>query len=103
VPAGLDLERHTVAKSVRIRLGEHATMIPARHIFRRPLAPWGRRVTSALAQHQPRCISDLKRPNVLASVYDAQSRRTESTVMGEGKSGHITAGPQEAILFFDSE
>lgn len=52
-------------------------------------------------------ISGYYRPNGWAASTRfggaVSSRRWESTDLGEDQSGHISAGPNEGILFFDSE
>ncbi len=44
-----------------------------------------------------------KVPRVSKGAISWKGIRRESTETGEDRSGHIAAGPNEGILFFDSE
>lgn len=84
-------------------------MIPRRAVLR-PLSGLGYRAypfpTRAVSQRASTTYWPT-RPSVPVLAQQVQGRWTvkawESTVTGDEKSGHITAAPNESILFFDSE
>lgn len=81
-------------------------MIPTRALTRPAFRPWSS-YHPALATG----VRDLhripKRTPLLTPKLGIAPRRRDgvawqSSVTGEGKSGHIVAGPNESILYFDS-
>ena len=56
----------------------------------------------ALAQRPPYQFAHLKEPRVRPALRPIQRRRNGTFEAGEDESGHINAGPNEGIFFFDS-
>lgn len=58
--------------------------------------------TIATGRHITSGTSARGRSTLQSSTFGKSPRRWETTVTGEEKSGHIYAGPNESILFYDN-